>query len=201
MNNKDNTSKRAVESERKRQRLFSKACEEFGKTGYKDLSMDSLAKAAGVSKGLIFAFYGSKKNLFEAVIEHRLGQVRAFTATRQRRSKDAIESLETAFRSGFLFTSEHPEMFKLFCVEAQRVVPELLAEHKQYWIQTFSDCLSEAKQQDLLRDDVDICTTGEAIYHQHKALLDEVFARQDSRAISTPLLDASLSMMLHGIRN
>jgi TetR/AcrR family transcriptional regulator len=49
--------------EEKRQRIIRASIEEFGK-GYALASTNEIVRKAGVSKGLLFHYFGSKKNLF-----------------------------------------------------------------------------------------------------------------------------------------
>lgn len=49
--------------EEKRQRIIKASIEEFGK-GYALASTNEIVRKAGVSKGLLFHYFGSKKNLF-----------------------------------------------------------------------------------------------------------------------------------------
>ena len=48
----------------KRNRIMNAAFKEFNK-GYKKASTDSIVREAGISKGLLFHYFGSKENLYE----------------------------------------------------------------------------------------------------------------------------------------
>jgi TetR/AcrR family transcriptional regulator len=54
--------------EEKRQRIIEAGIEEFGK-GYALASTNEIVRKAGVSKGLLFHYFGSKKNLFLEVFK------------------------------------------------------------------------------------------------------------------------------------
>lgn len=47
-----------------KERILLAAIEEFGRKGYEAASTNDIVRNAGVSKGLLFHYYGSKKNLF-----------------------------------------------------------------------------------------------------------------------------------------
>lgn len=190
--------KRRQESERKKQALFAIATEEFGRKGYKALSMDHLAQRAGISKGLIFVFYGSKKALFTEVIEHRLNTVRRVTAEKQALADSPLQSLEIAFRTGFEFTRQHPDMCQLFSEESQQVVPEILREHRFYWIETFAACLRDAQALQLLKSDVDIDSSARIIYHLHKALFDALFSGDDTALLEQDVATA-ITLQIRGL--
>ncbi|QYR21182.1 TetR/AcrR family transcriptional regulator [Paenibacillus sp. sptzw28] len=46
--------------------------DEFSKNGYENTSTDTITGRAGISKGILFHYFKSKKNLFLAVFEHCL---------------------------------------------------------------------------------------------------------------------------------
>ena len=67
-------------------RILLAAEEEFCQRGFVAANMDSIAKAAGLTKGAIFWHYKSKADLFKAIIKRATGRVRtmfqeAFSST------------------------------------------------------------------------------------------------------------------------
>lgn len=48
----------------KKERILDTAIEEFATNGYDKASTNSIVKKAGISKGILFHYFGSKKNLF-----------------------------------------------------------------------------------------------------------------------------------------
>lgn len=53
----------------KRERILQAALDEFAEKGYRAASTNSIASRAGVAKGLIFHYYGSKKELYLAIYQ------------------------------------------------------------------------------------------------------------------------------------
>lgn len=53
-----------------RQRILEAAIGEFGEKGYQKASTNAIAKAAGVAKGLLFYYFGSKKNLYLDTVDY-----------------------------------------------------------------------------------------------------------------------------------
>jgi AcrR family transcriptional regulator len=60
------TTERAGE---RRLELLSAALEVFGDRDYEEVSVDEVAEAAGVSHGLVFQYFGSKRGLYVACLE------------------------------------------------------------------------------------------------------------------------------------
>jgi len=191
--------RRQIESDKKKAAVLAKARQLFGECGYKALSMDRLAEQAGVSKGSVFAFYGTKQGLFAEVVGGLLEEIIEFTAAQQKPDASALASLETTFRAGFNFIQRHPQTFHFFSQQARLAVPDKLAEHKRYWIETFTHFLALAEQEGELASSVNVAATGEAIYHLHKVLIEELFSGQDLQAVSAETLDAAIGMVLRGV--
>lgn len=54
--------------QRSRQRIMDAALELFGSKGYQSTSISMIAKAAGISKGLMYNYFASKQELLEAIV-------------------------------------------------------------------------------------------------------------------------------------
>ena len=57
--------------EEKRERLIMEALKEFSK-GYAYANMDEIVKRAGISKGLLFHYFGTKKGVFLFLLKYTL---------------------------------------------------------------------------------------------------------------------------------
>lgn len=58
----------------KKEDIINACIKEFAEYGYKDANTNRIYKEAGVSKGLIFHYYGSKENLFILAVERCIGK-------------------------------------------------------------------------------------------------------------------------------
>lgn len=56
--------------EDKQDRIIRAALGEFGRYGYAKTSVEQIAKAAGISKGMVFHYFGTKAGLYEYLIEY-----------------------------------------------------------------------------------------------------------------------------------
>lgn len=63
-------SKKKLQSLRTRELLIEAARRCFGSEGYAGCSLDTIASAAGITKGAIYTHFSSKSELFIAIIEH-----------------------------------------------------------------------------------------------------------------------------------
>jgi AcrR family transcriptional regulator len=59
---------RRLSSDERRRQLLDRAVELFAEHGYDELSMAAFARAAGISKPLLYHYFPSKRRLFEAAL-------------------------------------------------------------------------------------------------------------------------------------
>jgi AcrR family transcriptional regulator len=83
------------------------AGEVFARTGFHDASMDAIAEAAGISKPMLYNYFGSKQGLYAAYIE-RSGRV-LVTSMREADSRDApaAQRLHTGILAFLTYAEEH----------------------------------------------------------------------------------------------
>jgi len=100
----------------KQEVLFKAAAEEFAVQGYKNASMNSLAKTAGVSKGSIFQYFRSKETLFDYVLAAATARVKNYLREVRDDSAeyDFFSRLESLFLAGFHFIRNHPYLARIY---------------------------------------------------------------------------------------
>jgi AcrR family transcriptional regulator len=89
----------------------------FGERGYQGTSMDDVAAQVGVSKPLIYQYYGSKDGLFLACIARLRGQLLDTVADAVMAASDAEDSLYAGFLAWFRFLDEHPQAWSVLVDE------------------------------------------------------------------------------------
>jgi AcrR family transcriptional regulator len=101
------TTERAAE---RRRQLLEAAFELFADNDYDDVSMDEIAEAAGVSHGLLFQYFGSKKGLYVAGIDRLLEEFRRRTEPDPELT--GPERLRAGLRAYVDWVAEHPRGFR-----------------------------------------------------------------------------------------
>jgi AcrR family transcriptional regulator len=64
--------KRRLSSDERKARTLERVTRVFAKKGFEGTTSSALAKAAGVSEAMLYKLFGSKKRLYQAMIEHKL---------------------------------------------------------------------------------------------------------------------------------
>ena len=93
-----------------RQRILDSAVTEFGRYGYEAASMNRLVKSAGISKGAIFKYFGTKAGLFDYIYRSSLEEVKdqLRTVRDKSRAEPFFNRLEKVLQAGLEFTSNRP---------------------------------------------------------------------------------------------
>lgn len=89
----------------------------FGELGYQASSMDEIAARAGVSKPMLYHYYGSKEKLFLACLRRARDGMREAILTGVAAGVRADDQLYRALIGWFGFIDEHPQLWKMLVDE------------------------------------------------------------------------------------
>lgn len=96
-------------SDRRRRAVLEAAGMCFAERGFEGTTTQSIARRAGVSKGLVFHFFGSKQALLSEVVEDCLQAWSLLTDFRASESGDsALSELHMLFTASFDFVEHYP---------------------------------------------------------------------------------------------
>jgi AcrR family transcriptional regulator len=109
--------RRMPRAERERQ-MVAVAEQMFAERGYQAASMDEIAERVGVSKPMLYEYFGSKEGLFVACIRHARAELLAVTAQAGAHAETAEEALRQGLVAFFEFTDSHRRSWELVRREA-----------------------------------------------------------------------------------
>jgi AcrR family transcriptional regulator len=101
----------ARDAEATKERIFDAASTEFADHGLAGARIDAIAKRAGANKQLIYAYFGSKEELFAAVLRRQLARIDEDVVLQPDRLPEFAGEV-------FDFHAEHPELARLLISEA-----------------------------------------------------------------------------------
>lgn len=90
-------------AERSKRSILDAALVEFSDNGYAGARIDNIAKNAGVSKPMIYSYYGDKDTLYAAALREAYVQIRAGERELNLENKEPVE----AIRALVSFTLDH----------------------------------------------------------------------------------------------
>lgn len=109
--------RRRMRAPERRAQLLDVARRMFGTSGYHQVSMDAVAREAGVTKPILYDHFPSKHDLYLALLDTDLTSLH----DNVRRALDAPtgnrERIRASFRAYFDFVDEHAEGFRLMMQE------------------------------------------------------------------------------------
>jgi AcrR family transcriptional regulator len=70
-----------LSTDARRQQLVALGVEMFSERPFDDVSIDDIAAAAGISKGLLYHYFPSKRDFYVAVVRHSADEMEAITET------------------------------------------------------------------------------------------------------------------------
>jgi AcrR family transcriptional regulator len=89
----------------------------FGERGYQGTSMDEIAAEVGVSKPLIYQYYGSKDGLFLACLSRLRAQLLDAVSESVLAAPDAEQAMYAGFVAWFSFLDDHPRAWAVIVDE------------------------------------------------------------------------------------
>lgn len=94
-------------------KIISAAREEFAKVGYEGARMDRMAELSGMSKGLFYHHFGSKENLFIAVLEDIYLELRSQNEELILDEFEPEEGIRRLIEHTYRYFAEHPDFIVL----------------------------------------------------------------------------------------
>jgi AcrR family transcriptional regulator len=100
----------------KQERIIDAAVEEFSEKGYRAASMNSLVRRAGISKGALFKYFGSKSILFGYIYELTLERIKKYLREVRDSSRDEPFStrMEKVMQAGVKFITGYPRLARIY---------------------------------------------------------------------------------------
>jgi AcrR family transcriptional regulator len=179
--------------------ILTKARELFFSYGLKSVSMDDLAKLAGISKKTIYQAFADKNSLVNKIVEDLIQcHYRLFKEV-QGTAKDAVDEVLKQASEPF---DTWASVSQSFFYELQRSFPEAwqkLEQHKQgtYRAGIVSN-LERGMAEGLYRDDLDVAFIADVRLHQLTTALQPA-AFTDRRLNVGQLVNSLTLFYLHGI--
>ncbi|WP_039889586.1 TetR/AcrR family transcriptional regulator [Mycobacterium xenopi] len=110
------SSLRAQQVAQTRDALIRAGRELFGQKGFRDTSVDDLARAARVTTGALYHHFPTKTALFEAVFEHAHSELMNHAMEAAREASDDLDELARGF-DAFLAAVLQPELQRILIID------------------------------------------------------------------------------------
>ncbi len=110
--------KRRMRAPERRAQLLDVARKVFGRNGFHEVSMEDVAKEAGVTKPILYDHFASKRDLYLALLDADAALLEARVRAALEAPTGNRERIRASFQAYFDFVDEHTEGFRLVMREA-----------------------------------------------------------------------------------
>ena len=141
-----------LDLDERRTQLLTLGIDLFSENGYDDISIDGLAEAAGISKGLLYHYFGSKREYYVATVKAASAQLQKLTAPDA--SLPPEERLPAAIDRHLQYIEAHKAVYLAIYRSGAAVAPEvskILDAHRNVILGYFLEGLGLSKPRPILR--------------------------------------------------
>ena len=200
------TGERAAGRQRRLARILRAAEELFATHGFAKTTVDEIAAAAGVSKGLVYDHYVSKEALLGAIWDRLVEDWTRAVRENTKYDDGAIaDSLGEMVRSSLAYVRANPLLRRIIALDPGQLIPggqESQLEFGRRYREALEPVLARGVRRGQLRRDLDVGHTAEVIWLLHFTLTRELFVgpHRLSRADADELLGSAVDLVVAGLR-
>lgn len=183
--------------ESKRERLFTAAMVEFGK-GYAAASTDEISKTAGVSKGLLYHYFGSKSGMFLFLVQYCTQLLSREYANVIFKDRDFLDNIWEISKRKMELSFAQPVLFK-FLTKAyfsyEEAFPEGIPKELTQAYEVILGQIFNHSDKSRFRDDIDVEKGQRIIFWTMKGLGDSMLVYGSDIEAYHVHYDACLSLL------
>ena len=199
------TGERAAGRQRRHARILHAAEELFATHGFAKTTVDEIAAAAGVSKGLVYDHYVSKEALLGAIWEKLVEDWTAAVRDIKYDESAIADSIGEMVRSSLEYVRANPLLRRIIALDPGALIPggrDGQIEFGRRYREGLEPVLAHGVRRGQLRRDLDVAHTAEVIWLLHFTLTRELFVgpHRVSRADSEELLRSAVALVVAGLR-
>jgi AcrR family transcriptional regulator len=140
-----------------KEKIVDAALATFSKNGYDRTRMDDIAEAANVSKGTLYLYFKNKEELFFAISERNIRELKEQLSTLLTKSEDLISSAENFyenFRSNTSGTNVEKVFFEIIAESSRNLkLRRMLYEQRIKMLDVVTIYLDLQREKGLMRKD------------------------------------------------
>ena len=146
-------------------RILNSAFEEFGRNGFEKASTNEIVEKAGISKGLLFHYFGSKRALYNALLEYAVSYVMdLLEAGIDWEQSDLLLRVQQIARLKLTAIEKYPHIYDFLRTELEdRPVEEIKNQFSERMLCLIRRAYTENIRYDLFRPDVEISRAVEIL--------------------------------------
>ncbi|SFG15680.1 transcriptional regulator, TetR family [Desulfotomaculum arcticum] len=146
-------------AEETKQRILQSAEKIFAQKGLDGARVDEIAELAKINKRMLYYYFGSKENLYQAVLNRNFNKIYTTGMLAVQEGSGPREKAEQVIRSYFYFLAENPEYVRIMGWEAMqggKYARELLPDYLWESWPVLNEIMKSGVQEGLFRPHIDI---------------------------------------------
>lgn len=191
-------------SQRSRERILASAARCFSDLGFHRTRLQDVAGGAGVSRGLVYAYFESKENLLREVRDAELTGWRAAVEPRIEAAETACARLEAMVLSTLRYARARPFLQAILAEDSRIVVlgrDRVSREAIALWRDRLVALLDAGVASGELRADLDVGHSADALRAMVMGIVDRMHRRDPPIDVSSHAHDtAAVELILRGVR-
>jgi len=198
-----NGSERSRRSERSRQRILLAAGERFASVGFAKATIEDIARAASVSKALVYVNFSGKEELLEAVLKATLDEwFEVIWSEVDHDTRSVRETIAFIHRASIEYAWNHPVLGCILNRDSTRLlnlVEQPAREIGEDWRRRLVELFTRGVESGELRDDLDVGQLVEVFRLLSLAFVNRLYDPRGIDVKDTDLIEASIEVLLRGI--
>ena len=177
----------------------------FADLGFAKTTVEEIARAAGVSKALVYLHFRGKEELLEAVFAATLEEWGAFTWSEVARQDTGsiAGALASMHRASIEYARDHPLLRSIMNRDGAIALMPHLRPHgrrsQEAWRERLVELIERGMKSGELRSDLDAGHVADVVRLLHMAFLDRLFDPDPINVASPELIETSMKVLQGGI--
>ena len=194
---------RSPRAERTRQRILDAAGQCFAAHGFAKTTVEEIARAAGVSKALVYHHFRGKEDILEAVVERTLTEWSEVSGEPDlERAENVLDAIGTMLRLALRYARGNPVLRAL--IDSDPLVlttfgQEPMRRANQEFRERLLAALEAGVASGELRADLDVERATDVIRILYMGLIQQVFTPDGIDVSDDALIDTGLDVLRRGI--
>ncbi len=187
--------------EEARSRILEAAKQVFAEKGYRQATMDDVARKLGVSKGALYLYFASKEELFEAICRTAPRALKDILYSSFSDKREPVESASEFFDKMLKEYGSNPGLSFEILSEASRNpgLRRVLKGNQDEYAEILVGFLQELRKKRLVADNLDLRSLAHALIALYNGLETSLVSGLPVADVRRAWLEALKAMFLHSV--
>lgn len=194
---------REAKKQKTKRAILEAAISLFSENGYKNTSIENIAKIAGVGKGTVYGYFHTKKDIIKGFCEYELEKIHLKLVNSSNQDAPVLEQMLTIYMTEFHHITQNREFGRLFMREA--VFPhdsdiQNNLEIDDKYFQILFPILEKGQERGELRKDAELLHITAHFYSLYILIISSWYSGRISTNEVEPAMELLFRQALEGLQ-